>query len=150
MKFQLANSELELRKKRILLGLVFSIALAGIITYQHLRYPKDYNDVLFWSVVGFVVLANMLNYYRHRRYLKLAKSHSIELLDGLLRFTTGDGISELSLQDVTSMRVFQRRKQLSHIQLQLGNGRGIRLEGYDNMPALAEGLREQLPNKGLL
>ena len=150
MKFQLANSELELRKKRILLGLVFSIALAGIITYQHLRYPKDYNDVLFWSVVGFVVLANMLNYYRHRRYLKLAKSHSIELLDGLLRFTTGDGISELSLQDVTSMRVFQRRKQLSHIQLQLGNGRGIRLEGYDNMPALAEGLREQLPNKELL
>jgi len=150
MKFQLANSELELRKKRILLGLVFSIALAGIITYQHLRYPKDYNDVLFWSVVGFVVLANMFNYYRHRRYLKLAKSHSIELLDGLLRFTTGDGVSELSLQDVTSMRVFQRRKQLSHIQLQLGNGRGIRLEGYDNMPALAEGLREQLPNKELL
>lgn len=150
MKFKLGHNELEQRKKRILFGLVFSIALAGIITYQHLRYPEDYNDVLFWSVVGFVVLANTVNYYRHRRYQKLANNHDIELLDGLLRFTTGDEVSELSLQDVTSIRVFLRRKQLSHIQLQLGNGRGIRLEGYDNMPALAEGLREQLPDKELL
>ncbi len=149
MKFQLGNSGLEQRKKRILLGLIFSMALVGIITYKHLQYPESYNDVLLWSVVGFVVLANLINYYRHRKHQVLAKSHTLELLDELLRFTTSGVTSELSLQDVTAMKIFQRKKQLQHIQLKLNNGRGIRLEGYDNMEALAESLKKQLPNKEL-
>ncbi len=149
MRFQLSNDGLEQRKKRILVGLVFSIALVGIITYQHLQYPEDYNDVLLWSVVGFVVLANLINYYRHRKHQMLAKSHTLELLDGLLRFTTEDVTSALLLRDVAAIKVFQRQKQLGHVQLKLNNGRGIRLEGYDNMEALAESLRKQLPNKEL-
>jgi hypothetical protein len=149
MKFHISDSELVQRKRRILFGLLFSLLLAALIAYQHLYYPEEYNDVLLWSVIGFVILANLVNYYRHRKYLRRAAVHHIEVLDGLLRFTTGDEVSELSLEEVAALRLFQTAGRLGHIQLRLNNGRGIRLEGYEAMDALAEALKKQLPHKEL-
>ena len=149
MKFHVAENELKQRTQRILYGLAFSLLLALLVGYQHFRYPEDYNDVLFWSVVGFVVLANLINYYRHRKYLKRAKDHSVELIDGALRFTTAGDASELTFDQVAAFRFFRSKSRPGHIQLQLTNNRGIRLEGYEDMPRLLEELRKQLPGKEL-
>lgn len=147
MQFKINTHSFEQRRKRILYGLVFSALLAALIGHQHFYYPEDYNDALFWSVIGFIGLANAVGYYRHRKYLGRAKSHSIELLEGSIRFTTGDQVSKLDLQDVAAIRVFKLDNGIGHIQLQLRNGRGIRLEDYNGMEKISEELGRQLPDK---
>ena len=82
MKFQVADSEFKQRNRRVIYGLLFSTLLVGIIASQHLYYPEQFNDVLLWSVVVFVVFANSINYYRHLRYIKRARQHTLELLEG--------------------------------------------------------------------
>ena len=149
MVFKIQPEEFAARRKRLLYGLLFSIGLAVIITYQHLHYPEEYNDVLFWSVVGFVVLGNLINYLRHRRYLKRAARHRLEFTEQALTFETGEEQSRLELTDVAAYRVFSRAGGIGHIQLQLANGRGIRLEGYENMTEMATELRRLLPGKEL-
>lgn len=147
MEFKISKDEFEQREKRILYGFVLSVLLAGIVSYQHFNYPEDYNELLLWSVLGFVGLANLVNYYRHRKYLTKAKQHSIQVLDSVIRFKTNNEISELNLDDVAAMRVFRQKNGIGHIQLSLSNGRGIRLEGYSKMDLLVEELKRLLPHK---
>jgi hypothetical protein len=145
--FRISDVEFERRNKRILYGLAWSIGLAVLVSIQHLHYPENYNDALFWSVIGFVALANLVNYYRHRKYIIKARTHRIELTDKTLRFITGSELSELKLPDVAAMSTFNQGKRLGHIQLKLRNGRGIRLEGYDDMDGLTAALQKRLPDK---
>lgn len=63
----------------------------------------------------------------------------------MLRFSTRGQVTELDLGQVAAMRLFQRKGNVQHIQLRLTNGRGIRLEGYDNLAGLAQLLRDELP-----
>jgi hypothetical protein len=147
MQFHIAKAELIQRRRRIQYGLVFSTLLAALIGYQHQQAPQDYNDVLFWSVMGFLLAANLINYFRHRRYLAKARIHHIELLDEQIAFVTGEESSRLPLADIAAMRSFHRREKLAHIQLKLRNGRGIRLEGYEQMDQLEEALQQRLPGR---
>ena len=88
------------RQRNIGWGLVFSLLLAGIVAFQNFNYPEKYSDVLFWSVVGFVVLANLINYYRYRGYLRKIRDHYLEVAPGQIRFFTGGEVSALEFDQV--------------------------------------------------
>ena len=150
MRFLISESEKKKRTTNLLIGLVLSLILAGVIGYENARYPEQYNDVLLWSVVGFVVLANLVSGYRHWRYKRLIRDHYLELLPGKLRFVTRDQASVLELDDVAAMRIFRKRGNLQHIQLLLKSQRGVRLEGYQDLEGLARLLSEQLPPEKLM
>jgi len=143
--FVIGSEALEQRNRNILWGAGFSLILAAVIAVGHYRYPETYNDVLLWSVVGFVILANLVNLLRHLRYLRLVKTHRVEVHAGLLRFWTGPDKSELNLSDVAQVNLFRKKGVLQHLQIRLKNNRGIRLEGYQDLERLAGLLTEQIP-----
>jgi len=145
MKFTIGEAETRKRSRNVGWGLLLSLLLVGVIAYEHARNPEQYNDVLLWSVVGFVTLANVINYYRHRRYLSKAREHSLELEPGRLVFRTGGDRSELDLAQIAAVRLFHTGERMRHIQILLKNNRGIRLEGYQHLGELARLLAEQIP-----
>lgn len=143
--FVISQETLALRNRNLLWGVGLSLILAALIAFGHYRYPQTYNDVLLWSVVGFVILANLVNFVRHLRYRRLVKSHRVEVHPGILRFWTGPDKTELDLNDIAALRLFRNKGGLGHIQILLKNDRGIRLEGYRDLDRLATLLLEQVP-----
>ena len=150
VRFRIGEEELRRRRRNLAWGLLLSALLAGIIAVQNYRYPQQYNDVLMWSVAGFVVLANLVNYLRHRRYLRLAREHYLEVLEDRLRFFSGGELSELELGGIAALRFFRRRGVLGHIQILLTNQRGVRLEGYQDMEQLGERLAGLVPQAKII
>jgi len=142
--FTISAESLQARKRNVISGGVLGLLLVLLVGWGNLEQPRTYNDVLLWSVVGFVVLANCIGYLRHRRYLRRAREHRLELGPRKLRFVTGSDSSELSLADIASVTVHRTRKGIGHIQILRTDNRGIRLEGYGDLEGLAAGLKKQV------
>lgn len=145
MQFKISAKELTKRNRNILWGAAFSVLLAGVVAAANRRYPATYNDTFLWSVIGFVVLANLVNFVRHLRYLKRARMHRLQVDDGLVRFYTGDEMSELEPADIAALTVYRTKGEIGHLQLRLKNNRGVRIEGYEDMDGLKEALAGLLP-----
>ena len=143
--FSIGKQYLDSKTKNILWGGGLSIALVAVIAFGRYRYPETYNDVLLWSIVVFVIGANLINYLRHLRYLRLIRDHRVELVPGRMLFWTGAEKSELDLDDIALVNLFRRKGVLHHIQLRLKNNRGIRLEGYRDLERMSALLAEQIP-----
>ena len=95
--------------------------------------------------MGFIILANLVGYYRYRRYLSMVKDHWIEVYPEQLQFHTKGEVSELNFNDIAALNLYRRKETLQHIQIKLKNNRGIRLEGYEDMNTLGNLLSEQVP-----
>lgn len=146
MRFKIAKKELQKRSKNIKIGGILAGVLVIFIAYQNNEYPEKYNDVLYWSILGFIILANLIGFYRYRRYLKMVKDHWIEVHSMQLQFHTKGEVTELNLNDIAAIYFHRHKGTLQHIQIKLKNNRGIRLEGYENINALADLLSEKVPN----
>ncbi|MGB5736366.1 MAG: hypothetical protein WBM40_18185 [Thiohalocapsa sp.] len=143
--YKIGAQSLRQRTQNVLYGAGLSLLLLLLVGWGHLEQPQTYNDVLLWSVVGFVVLANAIGYWRHRRYLGRARQHRLEVGAGRIQFRTGDEGSELALSDVAGVTVHRRGGHIGHIQIQRTDHRGIRLEGYEDIDDLAAALKAQIP-----
>ncbi|WP_300317640.1 hypothetical protein [Accumulibacter sp.] len=134
-------------------GLLFSGAMIAAVVSEHRQDPERYTSFLLWSVTWLLGAANLANLVFLLRYLRLIRDHCLELLPeqpaapGRLRFYSAGKWTELEFEQVTAVRFFKRWGKLRHIQLLLRNNRGIRLEGYQDLPRLAESLRRALPAK---
>ena len=144
-RFTISDESIRKRNRNVLLGGLFSLLLAGVVTYGHYESPDRYNQTLLWSVLGFVLIGNLVNFYRHLRYLRLSRDHRIEVYPGSAQFWTAGDKTELDLKDVAGLFFYRRRGELQHIQVRLKNNRGIRLEGYADLEHLAAELGKQLP-----
>lgn len=140
--FTITAESLRQRKRNILLGAFFSVLLVLVVLQAS---TEKENLPLVWSVLGFVVIANVVNLYRHLRYLRLVRDHRLELLPERVDFWTGGDKTVLDLRDVAGVFLYRWRGRLRHIQVRLKNNRGIRLEGYSDLEALAAGLEQRLP-----
>jgi len=147
MHYSISETSLQTRKKNIVLGALFSLALAFVITAGHVQRPEIYNDVLFWSVIIVVVVGNLVNYYRHRRYLRLVEDHRIELDGDEVFFFTGNDKSVLNTREIVVLTFYRRKGKVEHIQLKLRNGRGIRLEGYTDLEQLGGAIADRVPKE---
>ncbi len=142
--FTITSESIRARNRNILWGALFSVLLVAVVALAHQESPDRYNEALLWSVIGFVVLANLVNYYRHLRYLRLIRNHRVEVLPDSVEFWTAGTKSELPLSDVAGVFLHRRRGELRHIQVRLKNNRGIRLEGYGDLEGMAACLKERL------
>ena len=147
MLYSISETSLQVRKKNIFLGALLSLALAAVITVGHFQYPETFNNLLFWSVIIVVVVGNLVNYYRYRRYLRLAKDHRIEIDGDEVSFFTGTEKSVLDTKDIVALTFYRRKGQVEHIQLKLGNNRGIRLEGYSDLEQLGGAIADRIPKE---
>ena len=145
MKFTISRESLQIRKKNIILSAVLSMALIVIVSAGHMLYPQTYNDMLLWSVITVMVLGNLINYYRHRRYLRLIRNHRIEIEGDNILFFTGGEKSVLDVKDIALMNFYRKKGNVSHIQLKLRNNRGIRLEGYGELEQLGRAIADLIP-----
>lgn len=145
MRFKIGAEEIQKRSKNIKMGGFFAGLLVIFIAYHNNQYPAKYNDILFWSIMGFIILANLVGYYRYRSYLRRIKEHWIEVHSEQLQFHTKGKVSELNINDIAALNFYRRKGILQHIQIQLKNNRGIRLEGYDDISILGNLLSEQVP-----
>jgi len=145
MRFKIGQTELQKRRKNLKIGSFFAAVLVIFIYYNNYEYPEKYNDVLYWSIMGFIVLANSVGYYRYRRYLNRVRDHWVEVHPKQLQFYTQGHVSNLNLDDVAALHFHHNKESLQHIQIKLKNNRGIRLEGYDDLEQLAHLLSEQVP-----
>jgi hypothetical protein len=136
--FTIGEGEIKIRNRNILWGLLFSLLLAAVITVENYRDPASYNNTLLWSILGFLVLANLVNYFRHLRYLRLIRKHQVKVEDNKIIFHTDDQVSELDTSSIAIMQLYRGKNGLQHIQLRLKNNRGIRLEGYDQLGTMAD------------
>ncbi len=144
--FRVGADALRRRSRNQAVGAVLSLLLAAVIVLAHGQHPETYNDVLLWSVLGFLVLINVIGYARHRRYRRLAVRHLLRIGDAEVHFETGDGRSVLHRGDIAAIRVFRRRGRIRHIQIMRTDDRGIRLEDYENMMGLADALKPLVPS----
>lgn len=147
MLYSISETSLQTRKKNIILGALLSLLLAAIITVGHFQHPETYNDLLFWSVIIMVVVGNLVNYYRYRRYLRLAKDHRIEIDGDEVSFFNGSEKSVLAVKDIVTLTFYRRKGRLEHIQLKLRNNRGIRLEGYTDLEQLGRAIADRIPKE---
>ncbi len=146
MQFKISHAEFAKRNRNLVWGAIFSILLAGVTIAANRLYPASFNDLFLWSVILFVVLANLINFVRHLRYLKQARIHRLEVADGRLRFFTGDEMGELDPERIAGLSVYRRKGEINHLQIRLKNNRGIRLEGYEAMDELKSALADMLPS----
>jgi hypothetical protein len=127
-------------------GLILSICLAS---YQYIgamsQFPESFNKILLVSVILFLVAANLINYVRHRRYLRLVKDHWIQIQPDRVRFHAAGTITELDLEEVAAVTVYRRRGAPRHVQIKRKDNRGIRLEGYGDMEGLVQALKARIP-----
>ena len=144
-RFTISPESLRERSRNIAYGLVLSIGLASLVYWGHIQFPKSFNNTLLVSVVLFVVAANLINYVRHRRYLRLVKDHWIEIQPERVRFHAAGTITELDLEDVAALNFYRRRGARRHVQIKLKDNRGIRLEGYGDMEVLVKALKARIP-----
>jgi len=147
MVYSISETSLQSRKKNIFLSALFSLVLAAVITAGHFQYPETYNEMLFWSVIIAVVVGNLVNYYRYRRYLRLAGDHRIEIDGDKVSFFTGTDKSVLDTKEIVALTFYRRKGQVEHIQLKLVNNRGIRLEGYADLEQLGGAIADRLPKE---
>ncbi|MBT8439585.1 MAG: hypothetical protein KJO91_07640 [Gammaproteobacteria bacterium] len=147
MRYSISETSLQTRKKNIFLGALFSLVLAAVITAGHIQYPETYNDIVLWSVIFMVVVGNLVNYYRYRRYLRLVKDHRIEIGDDKVTFFTGADKSVLETKEIVALTFYRRKEQVEHIQLKLRSGRGIRLEGYADLEQLGGAIADRIPKE---
>jgi len=147
MSYSISKTSLQIRKKNILLGALFSLVLAAAITAGHFQYPETYNDMLFWSVIIVVVVGNLVNYYRYRRYLRLVEDHRIEIDGDEVFFFTGAEKSVLDTKEIVALTFYRRKGQVEHIQVKLRNNRGIRLEGYADLEQLGNAIADRIPKE---
>jgi hypothetical protein len=145
MRFKIGKDELQKRSKNIKIGGFFAAVLVIFIAYHNNEYPEKYNDVLYWSIMGFIILSNLIGYYRYRRYLRMVKEHWIEVHPEKLQFHTNGEVSELNTNDIAALTFYRHKGTLQHIQIKLKNNRGVRLEGYENINALGDLLSAQVP-----
>jgi len=144
-EFRISAKALRRRARNQVYAAGLSLLLALLIIWAHGEQPQTYNDVLLWSVLGFVVLANGVGYARHRRYRRLARCHRLRVAGPQVHFDTGTGHSVLHRADIAAIRVYRNRGRIGHIQVRRTDNRGIRLEDYDDMEALAAALRPLVP-----
>lgn len=147
MHYSISETSLQTRKKNIFLGALLSLILAAVIATGHLQYPETFNDMLFWSVIIVVVAANLVNYYRYRRYLRLVEDHRIEIDGNEVSFITGTDKTVLDTKDIVALTFYRRKGQVEHIQLKLVNKRGIRLEGYTDLEQLGGAIADRIPKE---
>lgn len=150
MRFKISEAELHKRSKYIKYGALFAGILVIFIYYKNSQYPEEYNDVLYWSVMGFVVLANLVGYYRYRRYCRMAKDHWLEVHPERVKFFTEGDVSELKINDIAALNFYRKKGIIQHIQIKLRNNRGIRLEGYEDINALGDLIAEQVPKAHIM
>jgi hypothetical protein len=147
MVYSISKASLQTRKNNIFLGALFSLVLVVVITAGHYQYPETYNDMLFWSVIVAVVIGNLVNYYRYRRYLRLVEHHRIEIDGDEVSFFNGSEKSVLAVKDIVTLTFYRRKGRLEHIQLKLRNNRGIRLEGYTDLEQLGRAIADRIPKE---
>lgn len=142
--FIIGSQEVGKRNRNLLWGALLSLLLAAVITIGNYRDPVTYNNALLWSILAFLVLANLVNILRYLRYLKLIRKHRVEIEKNKIVFYTGDHTSELDMSNITIMQMYRNTNKLLHIQLRLKNNRGIRLEGYERLETMASLIAAQL------
>jgi hypothetical protein len=147
MLYSISETSLQTRKKNIFLGALFSLVLAAVVTAGHYQYPETYNDMFFWSVIIVVVVGNLVNYYRYRRYLRLVENHRIEIDGDEVSFFTGTEKTVLDTKEIVALTFYRRKGQVEHIQLKLVNNRGIRLEGYTDLEQLGGAIADRMPKE---
>jgi hypothetical protein len=147
MRYSISETSLQTRNKNIFLSALFSLVLAAVITAGHFQYPETYNDMFFWSVIIVVVVGNLVNYYRYRRYLRLVEDHRIEIDGDEVSFFTGTEKSVLNTKEIVALTFYRRKGQVEHIQLKLRNNRAIRLEGYADLEQLGGAIADQIPKE---
>ena len=142
--FIIGSQEVKKRNRNLFWGLLLSFLLAVVITSENYRDPITYNNTLLWSILAFLVLANLVNYVRYVRYLRLIRKHKVEIGTNKITFYTGNNKSELDISSISIMQMYRNSNSLQHIQLRLKNNRGIRLEGYDQLESMANLIADQL------
>jgi len=147
MLYSISEKSLQTRKKNIFLSTLLSLVLAAVITAGRFQYPETYNDMFFWSVIIVVVVGNLVNYYRYRRYLRLVEDHRIEIDGDAVSFFTGTEKSVLDTKEIAALTFYRRKGQVEHIQLKLRNNRGIRLEGYADLEQLGGAIADRIPKE---
>jgi hypothetical protein len=143
--FRISLRGLRRRTRHQLFAAALSLLLVVLIVWAHGTRPQTYNDVLLWSVLGFVVLINVVGYARHRRYRRLAQRHQLRVAGSEVRFETGEEHSVLHSADIAAIRVFRKRGGIGHIQIRRTDERGIRLEDYEDMEGLVAALKPLVP-----
>jgi hypothetical protein len=147
MSYTISEASLQIRKKNILLGMLFSLMLVAVIGTGHMQYPETYNDVLLWSVIAFVIIGNAINYYRYHRYLRKVEGHRVEVKGKQVLFFTGGEKSALKVKDIAALTFYRKKGAVDHIQLKLRNNRGIRLEGYGELEELGCAIADLIPEQ---
>jgi hypothetical protein len=154
MHFKIGKKELNKRSKNNKWGFFFASVLVIFIAYHNSEYPAKYNDVLFWSIMGFIILSVLIGLYRYIRYLAMIKDHWVEVQTEELVFNTKGVETRLNTNDIASLTFHrtshQSRGLLAHIQIKLKNTRGIRLEGYEDLEALGDLIAEQIPKEHII
>ncbi len=147
MSYTIDKTSLQVRRKNILWSAVFSLALIAIVNAGHILHPETYNDMLLWSVITLMILGNLINYYRYRRYLRLIRDHRIEIDGDNVLFYTGTQKSTLDVKDIAILTFYRKKGKVEHIQLKLRNNRGIRLEGYAELEQLGLEIADRIPKQ---
>lgn len=147
MNYTISEASLQIRKKNILMSALFSLALIAIVSTAHMLYPKTYNDMLLWSVITLVIIGNLINYYRHRRYLRLIRDHRVEIDGDEIQFHTGSEKSVLNAKDIAMLTFYRKKGKIDHIQLKLRNNRGVRLEGYGELEQMGRAIAQRIPQQ---
>ncbi len=150
MHFKIGKEELNKRSKNNKWGFFFASILVAFIAYHNSEYPAKYNDVLFWSIMGFIILSVLIGLYRYIRYLAMVKDHWLEVQEDEIVFHNKGEDSKLNPDDIASLTFYRSKGILEHIQIKLKNTRGIRLEGYDNMEKLGDLIAEKIPKEHII
>ena len=147
MLYCISETSLQTRKKNIFLSALLSLVLVAVIAAGHLQYPETYSVMFLWSVIIVVVVGNLVNFYRFRRYLRLVEDHRIEIDGDEVSFFTGTEKSVLDTKEIIALTFYRRKGQVEHIQLKLMNNRGIRLEGYTDLEQLGGAIADRIPKE---
>lgn len=144
MIFKIGQTEVKKREKNIMLGLLFSILFVAIVMLDNDTDRGRYNDFLLASIVLFFLFSNVINGIRHLQWKKMIQVHSIDVLENEIAFLKDTEKTTLKIDQIDTVHLKQRGDLVTRIILKRVNGNKIRLEGYDEMDALAKSIIQQV------
>ena len=141
--FRISRETIRQRHRKTIIGLVLAGALFWIVWKARAATVEPYNAMLLGLGLLTLVLFGVVHLAGYVRYVRRSRTHTLEVADDGITFTTGGQQTVLELKDVLLIERQKRLGELVSLMMRLRNRRIVRLEGYEEQERLMDLVTER-------
>lgn len=141
--FRISRETIRRRHRNTIVGLGFACALGWIAWRARATTTEPYQAMLLGLALLTLALFGVIHFVGYVRYVRRSRTHTLEVADDCIDFTTGGQRTVLELTDVLLIERQKRLGEVVSLMMRLRNQRIVRLEGYEDQGQLMDLVTER-------